>query len=328
MKMRTLGRNGPKISAVGLGCMVMSGDYGPAAEADSIATIRHALDIGVNFLDTADVYGNNDNERIVGKALQGRRGEAVLATKFGNVVKTDGSRGSVNGRPDYVPVACDASLKRLGVDVIDLYYLHRADPDVPIDDTVGAIAKLVAAGKVRHIGLSEVSAATLRKAHAIHPIAALQSEYSLFTRDHEAEVIPTCKELGITFVPYAPLGRAMLADVVTGRDKLVEGDKRHQFPRFNEGNLERNRDLMTPLRQAAERAGCTVAQAALAWLLTRGDNIVPIPGTRRIAHLDANAAATEIRLDPADLARLETAFAPGKAAGERMNPTRVARAGR
>lgn len=327
MKTRTLGRNGPKISAIGLGCMVMTGDYGPAAEAESIATIRYALDLGVNFLDTADVYGNGENERIVGKALSGRRGEAVLATKFGNVFQPGMARGN-NGRPDYVPLACDVSLKRLGVEVIDLYYLHRVDPAVPIEDTVGAMARLVAAGKVRYLGLSEVSAASLRKAHAVHPIAAVQSEYSLFTRDHEAEVIPACKELGITFVPYAPLGRAMLADVVSGRDALVEGDKRHQFPRFAADNLERNRALMEPLRAAAQRAGCSAAQAALAWLLARGDHIVPIPGTRRKAHLEANAAAAEITLAAADLSLLDKAFSPGAAAGERMNSGRLARANR
>ncbi len=327
MKTRILGRNGPKISAIGLGCMVMSGDYGPAAEAESIATIHRALDIGVNFLDTADVYGEGGNERIVGKALCGRRDQAVLATKFGNIVKADGSRG-LNGRPDYVPQACDASLKRLGVEAIDLYYLHRPDPNVPIEETYGAMARLVAQGKVRHLGLSEVAAESLRKCHAIHPVAALQSEYSLFTRDHEAGPIPTCKELGITFVPYAPLGRALLADAVSGRDNLVDGDKRHQFPRFNAGNLERNRVLMEPLRQAAERAGCTVSQVALAWLLSRGDSIVPIPGTRRQSHLESNAAAADVRLSPADLVHLDKAFAPGTAAGERMDTSRLARAGR
>ncbi len=327
MKTRILGRNGPKISAVGLGCMVMSGDYGPAAEADSIATIHRALDIGVNFLDTADFYGLGGNEILVGKALRGRRAEAVLATKFGNVSNPDGSRG-LNGQPDYVPRACDASLKRLGVDVIDLLYLHRPDPQVPIEETYGAMAQLVTQGKVRHLGLSEVAVDSLRKCHAIHPVAALQSEYSLFTRDHEAGPIPACKELGITFVPYAPLGRSLLADAVTSRDNLVKGDKRHQFPRFNEGNLERNRQLLEPLRQAAERAGCTVPQAALAWLLSRGDNIVPIPGTRRQSHLESNAAAADVRLDPADLSHLDKVFAPGTAAGERMDTSRLARAGR
>jgi aryl-alcohol dehydrogenase-like predicted oxidoreductase len=327
MKTRQLGHKGPSISAVGLGCMVMSGDYGPAAETDSIATMHRALEIGVNFLDTADIYGLGGNEMLVGKALKGHRDACVLATKFGNEVRADGSRG-VNGRPEYVPQACDASLKRLGVDVIDLDYLHRADPQVDIVETVGAMADLVRAGKVRYLGLSEVSAQSLRRAHAVHPIAALQSEYSLFSRDHELTTVPVCAELGITFVPYAPLGRALLADAVTGHDSLVEGDKRHDFPRFNPENINRNVDLLAPLREAAANAGCSVPQAALAWLLSRGDNIVPIPGTRRIAHLESNAAATDVELDAKDLQGLDAAFAPGTAAGERMNPGRLARAGR
>jgi aryl-alcohol dehydrogenase-like predicted oxidoreductase len=326
MKTRVLGQDGPRISAVGLGCMVMSGDYGPATEADSIATMRRALEIGVNFFDTADIYGLGGNEKLVGKALKGHRDACILATKFGNVVNADGSRG-LNGRPDYVPRACEASLTRLELDVIDLYYLHRPDPEVDIVETVGAMADLVRAGKVRYLGLSEVSAQSLRSAHAVHPIAALQSEYSLFSRDHEATTIPVCTELGITFVPYAPLGRAFLADAVTGRDSLVEGDKRLNFPRFDPENLHHNRELLAPLRDAAANAGCSVPQAALAWLLSRGNNMVPIPGTRRIAHLESNAAAADVELNPQDLQRLETAFAPGAAAGERMNPARMARAG-
>ncbi len=307
--------------------MVMSGDYGPVNEADSVATLRRALEIGVNFLDTADIYGLGGNEKVVGKALRGRRDACVLATKFGITVRPDGSRG-LNGRPDYVAQACETSLTRLGIDVIDLYYLHRPDPDVEIVETVGAMADLVRAGKVRYLGLSEVSAKSLRSAHAVHPIAALQSEYSLFSRDHEATTLPVCAELGVTFVPYAPLGRALLADTVTGRDSLVDRDKRLDFPRFNPENLEHNRGLLAPLRKAAVNAGCSMPQAALAWLLSRGNNIVPIPGTRRIAHLESNAAAADVELDPQDLEVLETAFAPGVAAGERMNPKRMANAGR
>jgi aryl-alcohol dehydrogenase-like predicted oxidoreductase len=307
--------------------MVMSGDYGPAAQADSIATMHRALEIGVDFFDTADIYGLGGNEQLVGKAIAGRRDACLLATKFGNVVNADGTRG-LNGRPDYVAVACEASLRRLAVDVIDLYYLHRPDPDVDIVDTVGAMADLVRAGKVRYLGLSEVSAESLRRAHAEHPIAALQSEYSLFSRDHETTTIPLCAELGITFVAYAPLGRSLLADVVTSREVFGEGDKRFDFPRFNVENLDHNRDLLAPLRDVAANAGCHVAQVALAWLLSRGDNIVPIPGTRRIAHLESNAAAADLELDPQDLMRLEAAFPPGVASGERMNPNRMARAGR
>lgn len=327
MKTRRIGHSDMTVGAVGLGCMVMAGDYGSVEESDAIATMHRALDLGITLFDTADVYGNGSNEELVGKGLKGHRDRCVLATKFGSVHTPDGGRGN-NGKPDYVPQACDASLKRLGVDVIDLYYLHRPDAEVEIEDTVRAMAKLVEAGKVRAIGLSEVSAATLRRAQAVHPISALQSEYSLFTRDHEAEVIPTCKELGITFVPYAPLGRAMLADVVTGAESLVEGDKRLNFPRFNADNLERNRQVLEPLREVARRNGCSAAQAALAWVLSRGENFVPIPGTRRSRHVEENAAAADIDLNADDLALLDTAFKPGAAAGERMNPMRLARAGR
>ena len=327
MKTRRLGQNGPHISAVGLGCMVMAGDYGPAAEADSIATIHRAQDIGITLLDTADFYGRGSNEILIGKALQGRRDRSFLATKFGNIIKADGKQG-VNGKPEYVPEACDASLTRLGIDHIDLYYLHRPDPELDIVETVGAMAKLVEQGKVRYLGLSEVSAESLRRAHAIHPIAALQSEYSLFTRDHEKTTIPVCAELGITFVPYAPLGRSLLADVVTGRDELVEGDKRHQFPRFSEENLDRNMELLAPLRDIAKAASCSVPQVALAWLLSRGENIVPIPGTRHIPHLEANAAATDLVFSQAHMDQLDRAFAPGAAAGPRMSADRIARAGR
>ena len=327
MKTRRLGQDGPQISAVGLGCMVMAGDYGPAAEADSIATIHRAQEIGVTLLDTADFYGRGSNEILIGKALKGRRDRSFLATKFGNVIKADGKQG-VNGKPEYVPQACDASLKRLGIDHIDLYYLHRPDPDLDIVDTVGAMAKLVEQGKVRYLGLSEVSAESLRRAHAVHPIAALQSEYSLFTRDHEQTTIPVCAELGITFVPYAPLGRSLLTGVVTGRDVLAEGDKRNQFPRFGVANLDRNLELLAPLRDIAEKVGCSVPQVALAWLLSRGENMVPIPGTRSIPHLESNAGAADLVISQADLDRLDAAFPPGAAAGPRMSTDRIARAGR
>jgi aryl-alcohol dehydrogenase-like predicted oxidoreductase len=324
MNKRRLGRDGPLVSAVGLGCMGMSGDYGPALEAESVATIRHALDIGVNFLDTSDVYGNNDNERIVGQALSGRRADAVLATKFGVIFNPDGSRGN-NGRPEYVQLACNASLKRLGVETIDLYYLHRIDPKVPVTDTVGAMARLVEQGKVRKIGLSEAPAAAIRAAHAVYPISAVQSEYSLFSRDHEGEVIPTCKELGIAFVPFAPLGRAMLADAVVNREELTSGDKRMAYPRFEPGNLERNRELLAPFRKVAAELNCTPAQLALAWLLAQGDQIIPIPGTRKRAHLDSNAAAASIVLNDAHRSALDQAYPPGIAAGGRASPGRAFR---
>lgn len=326
MKTRRLGHSDIDVGAVGLGCMVMAGDYGPVGEAEAIATMHRALDIGVTLFDTANVYGKGSNEILVGKGLQGHRDKCVLATKFGSVHKPDGTR-SQNGKASYVPQACDESLQRLGVDHIDLYYLHRPDPEVEIEETVGAMSRLVEAGKVRLIGLSEVSAETLRRAHAVHPISALQSEYSLFSRDHEQTAIPVCKELGISFVPYAPLGRAMLADAVSGPETFSEGDKRLQFPRFNEDNLEHNRQLLVPLRDVAARHGRSAAQVALAWVLSRGDNFIPIPGTRRIAHVEANAAAADINLGSADIAMLDSAYAPGVAAGPRMSEWRMARSG-
>ena len=326
MKTRRLGHSDIDVGAVGLGCMVMAGDYGPVGEADAIATMHRALDIGVNLFDTANVYGKGSNEILVGKGLKRHRDRCVLATKFGSVHKPDGTRGQ-NGRAAYVPQACDESLQRLGVDHIDLYYLHRPDPEVEIEETVGAMARLIDIGKVRHIGLSEVSVETLRRAHAIHPISALQSEYSLFTRDHEQTTIPVCKELGITFVPYAPLGRAMLADAISGQQSLSESDKRRQFPRFNEDNLDRNQKLLKPLKDIAVRHGCSTAQIALAWVLSRGDNFVPIPGTRRIAHVEANSAAADITLDNADITKLDKIYAPGVAAGPRMSEWRMARSG-
>jgi aryl-alcohol dehydrogenase-like predicted oxidoreductase len=326
MKIRRLGHSDIDVGAVGLGCMVMAGDYGPVGEADAIATMHRALDIGVNLFDTANVYGKGSNETLVGKGLNGHRDKCVLATKFGSVHKPDGTRG-LNAKAIYVPQACDESLQRLGIDHIDLYYLHRPDPEVEIEETVGAMARLIEAGKIRHIGLSEVSVETLRRAHAVHPISALQSEYSLFTRDHEQTTIPVCKELGITFIPYAPLGRAMLADTILGPKSLGDGDKRLQFPRFSEDNLERNQKLLTPLKDIAARHGCTPAQISLAWILSRNDNFIPIPGTRRIAHVEANSAATDIALDNADIRKLDNIYAPGIAAGPRMSEWRMARSG-
>jgi len=305
-----------RVSAIGLGCMGMTPVYGEPDQDECIATLHRAIDLGVTFIDTADVYGAGKNEELVGRALAGRRDQVVLASKFGNVRYPDGRR-DVNGRPDYVPKACDASLKRLGVDAIDLYYLHRVDPNVPIEDTVGAMARLVEAGKVRYLGLSEAAAATLRRAHAEHPIAALQSEYSLWSRDVEAEILPACRELGIGFVPYSPLGRGFLSGTITGLGALADNDRRREHPRFAADNLERNLGLLATLREIAETRDCTPAQVALAWLLAKGEDIVPIPGTKRRRYLEENAAAVDLVLDPADLAALDAAFPQGAAAGDR-----------
>jgi aryl-alcohol dehydrogenase-like predicted oxidoreductase len=305
-----------RVSAIGLGCMGMTPVYGEPDEDECIATLHRAIELGVSFIDTADVYGAGRNEELVGPALAGRRDQVVLASKFGNVRHADGRR-DVNGRPDYVPKACDASLKRLRVDVIDLYYLHRVDPNVPIEDTVGAMARLVDAGKVRHLGLSEAGAATLRRAHAEHPIAALQSEYSLWSRDVEAEILPACRELGIGFVAYSPLGRGFLSGAITSQDALADNDRRREHPRFAAENLERNVRLLRALREIAGARHCTPAQTALAWLLARGEDIVPIPGTKRRRYLEENAAAVDLVLDAADLEALDAAFPRGVAAGDR-----------
>lgn len=300
MRYRTLGRanstGGLEVSALGLGCMVMSSLYGEADEAEAIATIRAALDAGATFLDTSDYYGAGHNEGLVGRALRdGYRAKAVLASKFGNLKLPDG-RAGVNGRPEYVHACCEASLKRLGVDVIDLYYQHRVDPSVPIEDTVGAMKQLVEAGKVRHLGLSEAGVDTLRRAAAVHPITALQTEYSLWTRFAEAEIIPVCRELGIGFVPYCPLGRGMLTGEITRLADIPANDRRRDHPRFADENFERNAALVRPLLDAARERGCTPAQLALAWLLAQGNDIVPIPGTRRRAHLEQNLAAIGIAM--------------------------------
>ncbi|HEY8547688.1 MAG TPA: aldo/keto reductase [Acidimicrobiales bacterium] len=303
---RALGRSGLTVSAEGLGCMGMSAFYGPADEAEGIATIHRALDLGVTFLDTADMYGVGANETLVGKAIAGRRDEVVLATKFG--ILLDPARPTwrgVRGDPEYVRQACDASLQRLGVDHIDLYYQHRPDPRVPIEETVGAMAELVAAGKVRHLGLSEASAATIRRAVAVHPIAALQSEWSIFSRDIEATIVPTCRELGVGIVPYSPLGRGLLTGAFTSTGDLAADDYRHTQPRFQGDNLAANLALVDVVREIAAAKGVTPGQVALAWVLARGDDVVPIPGTKRRRYLEENAAAVDVALTAGELARLD-----------------------
>jgi aryl-alcohol dehydrogenase-like predicted oxidoreductase len=315
MKTRKLGQL--EVSALGLGCMGMSEFYGTADEGEAIATIHRAIELGVDFLDTADMYGPFTNERLVGRAIADRRDQVVLATKFGNERREDGSFVGINGRPEYVHEACNASLERLGVDHIDLYYQHRVDNSTPIEETVGAMKELVEAGKVRHLGLSEASSATIRRAHAVHPITALQSEWSLWTRDPEAEVIPTVRELGIGFVAYSPLGRGFLSGRIRSVDDLDEKDFRRRGPRFQGENFQRNLDLVTQVEEIANERGRTPGQVALAWLLTRGDDIVPIPGTKRVRYLEENAEAADVELTDAELDRLEQAFPKGAAAGER-----------
>jgi len=317
MKKHSLGKSGPAVSALGLGCMGMSEFYGPGDERESIATIHRALDLGVNFLDTSDIYGLGRNERLVGKAIRDRRDEVILATKFGIQRKSDGTWQGVCGRPGYVRSACEASLSRLNVSVIDLYYQHRVDPEVPIEETVGAMADLVREGKVRFLGLSEAAPRTIRRAHAVHPIAALQSEYSFWTRDHEAEVLPACRELGIGFVAYSPLGRGFFAGCVRRKADLAEGDYRHHSPRFQEDNLPKNLSLLTRLEEMAARKGCTPAQFALAWVLARGGDIVPIPGTKRRDRLEENLGALNVTFTGEDLAEVDATFPPGAAAGMR-----------
>jgi aryl-alcohol dehydrogenase-like predicted oxidoreductase len=318
MKQRKLGAGGPVVSMIGLGCMGMSDFYGHRDEAEAVATIHHALDRGVTLLDTADMYGYGRNEELVGRAIRGRRHEVFLATKFGIMrAEDDPNVRGINGRPEYVRAACEASLRRLGVDVIDLYYQHRVDPATPIEETVGAMADLVRAGKVRFIGLSEAGAATLRRAHAVHPLTALQSEYSLWTRDPEEGVLAACRELGIGFVAYSPLGRGFL----TGRIKRIEDfapdDYRPHTPRFQGENFQRNLDLVRRIELLAAQKGCRPAQLALAWVLAQGEDIVPIPGTKRRVYFDENLGALDLALTPAEVKKINGFFPPGAATGPR-----------
>ena len=316
MDRRKLGTQGLEVSALGLGCMGMSEFYGTTDEGEAIATIHRAIELGIDFLDTADMYGRGANEKLVGKAIGDRRDEVVLATKFGNFRADDGSR-EVRGDAAYVRQACDASLQRLGLDHVDLYYQHRVDRRVPIEETVGAMAELVEAGKVRYLGLSEASPETIRRAHAVHPISALQSEYSLWTRDPEDGPLPTCRELGIGFVAYSPLGRGFLTGRIQSPEELEEGDFRRGNPRFQGENFQRNLDLVAQVEQIAEEKGRTAGQVALAWLLSRGDDIVPIPGTKRRRYLEENAEAVDVELSEEELERIEQAFPKGAASGER-----------
>lgn len=317
MKTRMLGQ-GLTVSAIGLGCMGMSQSYGRADEREAIATIWRALDLGVSFLDTSDVYGAGENEQLVGKAIAGRRHEVTIATKFGLIRTAEPPGRRVDGRPDYVRGACDASLSRLGVDSIDLYYQHRVDPSVPVEETVGALAELVRAGKVHHIGLSEASAAEIRRAHAVHPLTAVQSEWSLWTRDHETNgVVATLRELGIGFVAYCPLGRGFLTGTLRSPQEFDQGDMRRTNPRFQSENFQQNLELVSRVEAVARDRDCTTAQVALAWVLARGRDVVPIPGTKRIRYLEANVAAVDLELTDEEVASLDETFAPGVAAGER-----------
>jgi aryl-alcohol dehydrogenase-like predicted oxidoreductase len=318
MQIRTLGSAAPlRVSEIGLGCMGMSEFYGAADDDASIAVIRRALDLGCGFLDTADMYGPFTNEVLVGRAIAGRRDDVVVATKFGNERRPDGSRVGLNGRPEYVRRACDASLQRLGVEHIDLYYQHRVDPSVPIEDTVGAMKELVEAGKVRHLGMSEAAPATIRRAHAVHPITALQTEYSLWSRDTEDDVLPTVRALGIGFVAYSPLGRGFLTGQITSPDDFAPDDFRRNNPRFQGENFTRNLELVERVREIAAAKGCTPGQLALAWVLAQGDDIAVIPGTKKIPYLEENLAASDVSLSADDLKRIDEAAPKGAAAGDR-----------
>ncbi len=319
MKIRQLGRSGLEVSALGLGCMGMSEFYGAADETESLATVHRALDLGINFLDTADMYGVGRNEELVGRAIRERRDQVVLATKFGNVRGPNGEFLGVNGKPGYVKQACEASLRRLGVTHIDLYYQHRVDPQTPIEDTVGAMAELVRQGKVRFLGLSEAAPATIRRAAKVHPIAALQTEYSLWSRDPEGEILQTCRELGLGFVAYSPLGRGFLTGRFKTADDIPQDDWRRRHPRFEGENFERNLHLAATVQDLAGQIGCTAAQVALAWVLARGEDVVPIPGTKHAAYLEENVGALQVSLTPAQLGRLDAVFPLGVTSGARYH---------
>lgn len=318
MKQRILGNQGLVVSELGLGCMGMSEFYGITDDSEAIATIHRAVELGITFFDTADMYGVGHNEELVGKALQDCREEVIIATKFGNVRGNDGNFLGVNGKPEYVRSACDASLKRLGIEAIDLYYQHRVDPNTPIEETVGAMAELVQAGKVRYLGLSEAASATIRRAQAVHPITALQTEYSLWSREPEVEILPTCRELGIGFVPYSPLGRGFLTGKIKSMDTLAEGDYRaERYPRFQSGNLQQNLKLVEKIEQMASVKGIKPGQLALAWVLAQGEDIVPIPGTKRRTYLEENIAATAMTLTQTELEQIGQALPLGIAVGDR-----------
>ena len=318
MKQRILGNQGLVVSELGLGCMGMSEFYGITDDSEAIATIHRAVELGITFFDTADMYGVGHNEELVGKALQHCRDKVIIATKFGNVRGSDGSFLGVNGKPEYVRSACDASLKRLGIEAIDLYYQHRVDPNTPIEETVSAMAELVQAGKVRYLGLSEAASATIRRAQAVHPITALQTEYSLWSREPEVEILPTCRELGIGFVPYSPLGRGFLTGKIKSMDTLAEVDYRaERYPRFQSGNLQQNLKLVEKIEQMASVKGIKPGQLALAWVLAQGEDIVPIPGTKRRTYLEENIAATTVTLTQTELEQIEQALPLGVAVGDR-----------
>jgi aryl-alcohol dehydrogenase-like predicted oxidoreductase len=326
MEKRKLGKNGPQVPALGLGCMGMTGIYGEPNEAESIATIHRSIDLGVNLIVTSDAYGAGTNEELVGRAIKGRRSQVLLATKFGNLGLSGFKppEGLSAGHPGYVPLACEASLKRLGVDVIDVYGLHRVDPKVPIEDTAGAMKRLIEQGKVRHLALSEAGAQTLKRAHKVHPLVALETEYSLWSRDIEKDILPVCRELGIALMAYSPLGRGFLTGTIKTLDALQEKDRRRDHPRFNPDNLKRNVGLLQPLESIAAARKVRPAQVALAWVLAQGKDMVPIPGTKRRSYLEQNAAAAAIVLTAGEIAQLETAFPPGIASGTRYPEKQLA----
>ena len=319
MQMRKLGNSELLVSSIGLGCMGMSEGYGARDDAESMATIERALELGINFLDTADIYGFGHNEEFVGRAIREKRNAVVLATKFGFISSDDGKQSGIDGTPQYVQAACESSLSRLGVEFIDLYYLHRVDPRVPIEDTVGAMSKLVKQGKVRYIGLSEVTPSTLRLAHSVHEITALQSEYSIWTRDAEQEVIPTCNDLGISFVSFSPLGRGFLTGQIKSSADFSEDDMRRELPRFQGNNFQKNLELIKRVSEIAEQKRCTMAQLALAWVLAQGEQIVPIPGTKRRKYLEENVRALDVQINSDDIQKINEIISPEAVAGQRYN---------